>query len=223
MEIQKKTEHDPVADLKIVDAYVRWALLGAEEVIGKRGMGIVLRDAGLEHLIDRYPPDETQVISGLTFGDYASLTAGLLNFFGRAGKGMLRRVGRLSARHGIKQQGALFGIATLVSSKLLPVPIQLRIGLENMQKGFRKLNQAAGQEVHLYVEDRGDRLAYVDQECSQCAGIEADSPICLIRTGTLQEALSWVIGKEFEVEEVACRAMGAPACVWEIGKTPKEL
>jgi predicted hydrocarbon binding protein len=222
VEIRDKPEHDPIADLNIVDAYMRWALLASEEVVGKRGLGVVLRGAGLERFIDSYPPDETKVINGLTFGDYSNLSAGLLAFFGRAGKGMLRRIGRLSAQHGIKQQGALFGLATALSSKLLPVPMQLKIGLTNMQNGFRKLSQEVGQEVHLCLDDRGDCLAYVDEDCSQCAGKEADAPICLIRTGTLAEAMHWLTGKEFEVQEVECRAMGAPACVWEIGKTPRE-
>jgi predicted hydrocarbon binding protein len=37
-----------------------------------------------------------------------------------------------------------------------------------------------------------------------------------------QEAIHWLTGKEFEVQKVECRAMGAPACVWEINKTPKQ-
>jgi predicted hydrocarbon binding protein len=221
VEIRDKPEHDAIADLNIVDAYMRWALLASEEVVGKRGLSVVLRDAGLERFIDNYPPDETRVISGLTFGDYSNLSAGLLAFFGRAGKGMLQRIGRLSAQHGIRQQGAVFGLATALSSKVLPVPMQLRIGLTNMQNGFRKLSQQVGQQVCLSLEDRGDRFAYVDEDCSQCAGKEADAPICLIRTGTLVEALRWLTGKEFDVQEVECRAMGAPACVWEIVKSPK--
>ena len=94
MEIKDRAEHDPVADLHIVDAYMRWALLASEEVVGKQGLGIVLRDAGLERFIDSYPPDETKVISNLTFGDYSNLSTGLLGFFGRAGRGMLRRMQR---------------------------------------------------------------------------------------------------------------------------------
>jgi predicted hydrocarbon binding protein len=222
MEIKNKAAHDAVADLSIVDAYMRWALLASEEVVGKRGLSVVLHEAGLDRFIDNYPPDETKVISGLTFGDYSNLSAELLTFFGRAGKGMLRRIGRLSARHGIKRQGAVFGLATALSSKVLPIPMQLKIGLTSMQNGFVKLSQEVGQEIHLRLEDRGDRFAYVDEDCSQCAGKEADACICLIRTGTIQEALHWLTGREFDVQEVECRAMGAPACIWEIRKEPKE-
>ena len=125
MEIESKTERDPVADMHTVDAYMRWALLAAEEVVGKKGLTVVLRDAGLERFIDNYPPEELTPSGSITFGDYAALNTGLLNFFGRAGKSMLLRTGRLSALHGIEQQGAVFGIAVIVASKVLPIPTQL--------------------------------------------------------------------------------------------------
>jgi predicted hydrocarbon binding protein len=54
-----------------------------------------------------------------------------------------------------------------------------------------------------------------------CAGKLADTPICWLFTGSLEESLRWLTGKEFEIVEVECRAAGAPACVWEVPKTPK--
>ena len=59
-------------------------------------------------------------------------------------------------------------------------------------------------------------------ECPLCAGKAADLSMCWGRNGTLQESALWLTGREFAVEEVECRAMGAPACVWEISKTPKK-
>jgi len=38
MEIKDKTPNDPIASLYLVDAYMRWALLAAEEVVGKQGL-----------------------------------------------------------------------------------------------------------------------------------------------------------------------------------------
>jgi len=217
MEIKNKTEHDPVADMLQVDAYMRWALLAAEEVVGKRGLSVVLRDAGLARFIDNYPPEELKPSGTITFGDYAALNAGLFNFFGRAGKSMVIRIGRLSTRRAIEQQGALFGVAAVVASKILPIPTQLKIGMEKMQDGFRRLL-----DMRLWGEDRGDKLAYVIETCAMCAGKQANEPMCWLQTGVLQESVRWLTGKEFEIEETECRAMGAPACVWEVSKTPKE-
>jgi predicted hydrocarbon binding protein len=38
----------------------------------------------------------------------------------------------------------------------------------------------------------------------------------------IQGLLNWQTGKELEIEEVQCRAEGAPTCIWEISKKPKE-
>src|SRR5574341_161015 len=208
MVIKKKAEHDSVADLYMVDAYMRWALLAAEEVVGQKGLHIVLREAGLERLLNN--------------GDYANLSSGLLNFYGRAGKSMVLRIGRISAKHGIEQQGALFGLGAVIAAKILPLPQQLKIGLDTIQNGFHKLANSVGQELHLHIEDRGDKLAYVAPECAMCAGKAADDRICWLFNGTLQESLHWQTGKDLIIEEVECRALGAPACVWEVSKMAKE-
>lgn len=221
MQINTKAEYDPVADLYMVDAYMRWALLAAEEVVGHQGLTIVLRQAKLEQLINNYPPNELKLSGMLSYGDYANLSSGLLTFYGRAGKSMVLRIGRISAKHGIEQQGALFGLGVVIAAKVLPIPMQLKIGLDTIQNGFKKLAASVGQELHLRVEDRGDRWAYVAPECAMCAGKQADDRICWLFNGTLQESLRWQTGKDLDIQEVECRALGAPACVWEVSKTPK--
>jgi predicted hydrocarbon binding protein len=221
MEIKTKDTYDPVVDLYMVDAYMRWALLAAEEVVGHQGLSIVLRQAGLERLINSYPPNELKLSGLLSYGDYANLSTGLLTFYGRAGKSMVMRIGRISAKHGIEQQGALFGLGAVIAAKVLPIPAQLKIGLDTIQGGFSKLAASVGQELHLHVEDRGDKWAYKAPECAMCAGKASDSAICWLFNGTLQESLRWQTGRDFDIVEVECRALGAPACVWEVSKTPK--
>ena len=221
MEIQNKPERDPIADLYVPDVIMRWALLASEDVVGEKGLVVVLRDAGLERFIDNYPSEKALEPSGdITFGDYAALNVGLLNFFGRAGKSMLLRTGRLSFNKGVQQYGALSNIAAFAATafKVLPVPVQLKMGLENLQATYRKFMD----DMRLSIEDRGDKLAYVAETCPMCAGRQANTPICWLNTGILQEGLRWLTGKEFDAIEVECRATGAPACVWEISKTPKE-
>lgn len=221
MEIRDKTDHDPAADILLVDAYMRWALLAAEEVVGKNGLAVVLRQAGLEQLIGNYPPEQLKVTTGLTLYHYASLNAGLLNFFGRAARSMALRIGRSSARYAIEHQGALFGTAALLASKVLPVPTQMKMGLSAMQAGLRRLSQAVGQERRLELEDRGSHWAYVDHDDAMSAGKRAEEPIGWVQTGAIQEALRWQINKDVEVEQVACRSTGAPASIWLVSKTPK--
>jgi predicted hydrocarbon binding protein len=222
MEIKNKVQHDPVADLPVVEAYMSWALKATEEVVGKQGLGIILRENGLERFVDHYPSDNLVLNNHITYGDYSNLCTGVMKFYGRAGKSVVIRIGRISSKFAIEKQGAVFNVAAVTASKFLPLSSQIKTLFENMQGGFRKIYKDGGSEILVRTEDRGHKWAYIAETCPFCAGKESDSHICWVWIGTLQESLMWFTGKEFEVEEVECRAMGAPACVWEVSKTAKE-
>ena len=222
MEIKEKTPADPVASLYLVDAYMRWALLAAEEVVGKQGLHVLLREHKLERFIDNYPPELLKVSGSITLGDYAELCTGLLTFFGRAGKSMVIRSGRLTSKYAIEKQSGVYNVAAKAAAKLLPSGMQVKLVLDSMANGYNKLYAENGQELHFSVEDRGGKWAFISVECPHCAGKTAEQPMCWGRTGTLKEGALWLTGKDFDVEEVECRAIGAPACVWEVSKTPKE-
>jgi len=222
MEIKDKTPNDPIAKLYLVDAYMRWALLAAEEVVGKQGLRVLLRERGLERFIDNYPPELLKISGSITLGDYAQLCAGLLTFFGRAGKSMVIRCGRLTSKYAIEKQSGVYNVAAKTAAKLMPSGMQVKLVLDSMANGYNKLYADSGQELHFRVEDRADKWAFISVECPLCAGKAADLPMCWGRIGTLKEGLFWLTGKDFDVEEVECRAVGASACVWEVSKTPKE-
>ena len=222
MEIKDKVPSDPVGGLYLVDAYMRWALLAAEEVVGKQGLTVLLRERGLERFIDNYPPELLKISGNITLGDYAELSAGLLTFFGRAGKSMVIRCGRLTSKYAIEKQSGVYNVAAKTAAKLMPSGLQVKLVLDSMANGYNKLYAESGQELNYRVEDRGDKWAFISVECPNCAGKSADMAMCWGRIGALKEGLSWLTGKDFDVEEVECRALGASACVWEVSKTPKE-
>jgi len=222
MEIKTKSPTDPVASLHLVDAYMRWALLAAEEVVGKQGLHVLLRDRRLDRFIDNYPPELLKISGTITLGDYAELCTGLLTFFGRAGKSVVIRSGRLTTKYAIEKQSAVYNVAARAAAKLLPSGMQVKMVLDSMANGYNKLYAENGEELHFRVEDRGNRWGFVSVECPHCAGKSADQAMCWGRIGALKEGVSWLTGKEFDVEEVECRALGAPACVWEISMMPKE-
>ncbi|MBI5950025.1 MAG: 4-vinyl reductase [Chloroflexi bacterium] len=222
MEIKNKPTPDPLASNHMVDAYMRWALQAAEEVLGKQGLTIVLRDNGLEKYVDNYPPEELKISGNVTNSDYANLCTGLLQFYGRAGKSVDYRIGRISSKYAIEKQAAVFNVAARMAVRLLPFQNQISTGLDNLIGGFQKLWSDFGEEAIILKEDRGDSFAYIQQTCPTCAGKQADEPICHQTTGMLLESIEWLTGKKVLVKEVECRAMGDPACVWEISKTPDE-
>jgi hypothetical protein len=127
MEIKNKTQPDPVADLHMADAYMRWQLMAAEEVVGKPGLATVLRENGLEKFIDNYPPEQFNFNTKVTAAEYAAVSAALMTFYGRAGRGMTLRIGRLGCKMAIEKQGALFNVAGSLALKMLPAAAQIKI------------------------------------------------------------------------------------------------
>jgi len=218
MDIRLKPD-DPMLELPMTDAYLRWALQAVEEVAGDKGMRVILRQAGLEHLIGNYPPNQ-MVFTGHTFKEYADLNRAILEFYGRAGASFVRRIGRLSARRSIEEQDRLFGLGRL-ALKLMSTNVQLKMGLISMAHGFKTLYKEAGIEVEHQVEEHEDHFLYSIVHCPCCAGMEADRPICGMWLGALYEGGLYITGgKVFEYREIACRALGDPACVFWISKTP---
>jgi predicted hydrocarbon binding protein len=222
VQITDNPTHDPIVDLKVVDAYMRWALEAAEEVVGKDGLAVVLRDAKMERFINNYPSDTLEVSGAISYGDYASLNAGILAFFGRPGKSMVMRIGRIAARKAIQHQSGTFNLATVLAAKLLPSAIQVKMGLSAMMSGLRTMNEKVGQEFNGTIEDRGDKFAFIVETCAVCAGKHSESHICWLYEATIEEACRQVFGKFFDVVEVECRAKGAKACVFEVPKHPSE-
>ncbi|MBL8163935.1 MAG: 4-vinyl reductase [Anaerolineae bacterium] len=222
VQVSSKAAHDPVADMKLVDAYMRWALEAAEEVIGKDGLAVVLRNAGLERFIDNYPPNVLETSGSITYGDYTALCVGILDFFGRPGKSMVMRIGRISARKGIEHQSGVFNLATVLAAKLLPASVQVKMGLSAMMSGFKVINEKAGQEFKGTIDDKGDKYHFVVETCPLCAGKQSESAIGWLMEANIEEACQQVFGKFFDVVEVECKAKGAPAGVWEVPKHPSE-
>jgi predicted hydrocarbon binding protein len=222
MQITDKTDRDAVAEGVLVDAYLRWALEAAEEVVGKDGLAVVLRQAGLERFIENYPSDSLEATGTVHLKDYAALNAGLLSFYGRPGKGMVMRVGRISARKGIQHQSGVFNLATVLAAKLLPASVQIKMGLSAMMAGFRTIYEKSGQPFKGDIVDKGDVYHFIMETCPICAGKHADGHICWLFEASIEESARQVFGKFFDVVEIECRAKGAPACIFAVPKQPSE-
>jgi predicted hydrocarbon binding protein len=181
---------------------------------------VILREAGLEELKKNLPPDNDD-FDGLTAKQYSDLNAAVLSFFGRAARSMTMRVGRVSSRQAIEKQAELFNVVAMMALKVMPLSMQLKLGGSQMVDGFRKMWADHGQTFVGRFEEADDAWVYTIETCSMCAGKEADEPMCWLFTGTIQESIKWLTGKDFEIVETECRAMGAPACVWHMSKKPK--
>jgi hypothetical protein len=198
-------------DTPLVNAILRQGIAAVQEVMGDNGLRVVLREAGLERYIGALPPNDLK--PGARAREYALLNEAVERFYGRGGKGMLRRIGRASFRWAVREQAALLGVAG-VALKVMPQRTRMKFILGSLAKALKDTNP---EHVYLTVIEKDGRLILSDYCCSMCHTRHAEQPICNIWIGTLQEALKWATDKEFEVTETLCRAKGDPCCQFVVG------
>jgi predicted hydrocarbon binding protein len=197
-------------DSVIVNGIVRQALVSAEEVMGANGLNAVLRASGLERFVGNLPPNDMQ--PSIKTSDYARLNQAIEEFYGRAAKGMLRRIGKASFQYGVREQAALLGIAG-VALKLLPERQRIKFILNGMANALKKSNP----EVDAWVDENGDTIAYVERTCAICWGRHSEQPVCHLYVGSVGEAVLWATGVEHDVTETHCIAKGDEYCRFEVG------
>lgn len=197
-------------DLMIVNALVRQALTSAQEVMGENGLNAVLRTSGLDRFVGDFPPNNLE--PSIQASQYGRLNAAIEEFYGRGGRGMLRRIGKASFQYAVREQAALLGIAG-VALKLLPERQRIKFILNSMASALKKSNP----QVEAWMDDSGERIAYLESTCAVCQGRTSDHPICHLYAGSIAEAVQWATGKEFEIIETHCLAKGDPHCRFEIG------
>src|SRR5574342_1046213 len=133
-------------DAVIINSLVRQALTSAQEVMGDNGLNAVLRTTGLERFIGNFPPNNLE--PSIPASQYAKLNRAIEEFYGRGGKGMLRRIGKASFQYGVREQAALLGIAG-AALKLLPEKQRIKFILNGMVNALKKSNP----NVNAWVED----------------------------------------------------------------------
>jgi predicted hydrocarbon binding protein len=198
-------------DSVIVNTIVRQALAASKEVIGANGLNAVLRLSNLESFVNNLPPDNLE--PGIQAIEYARLNQAIEEFYGRGGRGMLKRIGKASFQYAINEQPALLGVAG-AALKLLPQKQRIKFILNSMASALKKSNP----QVDAWVEDENDTIAYIESTCAICHSRENDKPICYLYPGSLGEAVKWATGNDYAIVETYCLAKGDPHCRFEIGE-----
>jgi hypothetical protein len=197
-------------DAMIINSLVRQALTSAQEVMGDNGLNAVLRTSGLERFIGNLPPNDLE--PSIHASQYAQLNQAIEDFYGRAGKGMLRRIGKASFQYAVKEQAALLGVAG-VALKLLPERQRIKFILNGMVDALKKSNP----QVNAWVDESSDQLAYIESTCAICHSRHSEMPICYLYVGSISEAVKWATGKDHDVTETHCLAKGDSYCRFAVG------
>jgi predicted hydrocarbon binding protein len=204
----------PKSGLYYPNKIARIALIAIEDVMGKNGLNAILNLAGLNHLIDNYPPDNLE--RQFDFADFAGMNAALEEMYGpRGGRGLALRAGRATFSEGLRNFGALAGAGDL-AFKVLPLTAKLHIGIPAMAKIFSTTSDQLST-----VEEKDDHFLYTIHKCPVCWGRTLDRPACFMAVGLLQEGLKWVSGgREFKVVQATSKGSGDANCLFQIIKEP---
>lgn len=204
----------PLSGLYYPNKIARIYLDVLEDIMGKNGLNSVLHKAGLEQLIDNYPPHDLK--KQFDFAEFSSLSQALDDTYGpRGGRVFALRGGKASVKAGLESFGAAVGISGL-AMKVLPLSAKVKVGLAGMAKIFTTFSDQTSR-----VEEQADRFVYVIERCPVCWGRKSDVPICYGAVGLLQGGLQWVSGnRDFRVVQTACKAMGHDDCRFDVYKEP---
>jgi predicted hydrocarbon binding protein len=195
---------------------VKIYLEAIEDVMGVNGLKALLNMAGMQQLIDNFPPGN--LAKEFDFSDFANLNEAMEMMYGpRGGRALALRAGRKAFDQGLKNFGAMVGVADR-AFRLLPLRYRMKVGLGAMAKAFSTTSDQI-----CYVEEQDDHFLYVIERCPVCWERHADSPICHAALGIIQEGVNWGTGgMRFKIAEVSCIAKGDLSCSFTIGKTPLE-
>jgi predicted hydrocarbon binding protein len=199
-------------DAVILNALVRQALVAAQEVMGENGLNAVLRASGLERFVGNFPPNDLN--PSIQASQYARFNAAIEEFYGRGGRGMLKRIGKASFEYGLREQSSLLGAAAGAALKLLPERQRIKIILNQVASALKKTNP----QVEAWVDDSGERVAYLESTCAICNSRTSETPVCHLYVGSIGEAVRWATGREHEIIETQCLAKGDPHCRFEVGE-----
>jgi hypothetical protein len=192
-----------------------------DEMMGRRSLIMLLRQAGLAEYIDHVPPMDDS--PSVTVEQYSGLLANIYDIFGARGAcPIFLRGGRIGAAEIRRQRPAQFAVAG-TALKLLPAARRMKLVLDRLAE--------QGEELYgtpHYLEEEENAFFIDMPDCPYCAVIAqrraegnrpVTRPVCHIPVAAVAEMIEWAMGQKHLVEEVACIAVGDPECRFRISKT----
>jgi len=192
----------------------RFFLAALQDTLVQDGYNDLLEWADLAHYAESMPVDNWT--RAFDFETIAKLNQGLSELFGpRGARSLALRTGRGFFRSGLEEIGALAGVIDLARGSL-PLQTKLKNGLTAVARMF---SQTSDQTTWLVAQEL--QFFYHVDPCPVCWQRTAESPICFITVGFLQEALCMLSdGQDHRVQQTTCKAMGEDSCIFRIDREP---
>lgn len=195
--------------------FARIYLESIREIVGDNGLLTILNYANLSSLREKLPLDDFE--KAFDFSHFSMVNKALEEIYGiRGGRGLALRVGRTTFDDVLKDYGTLAGVGDM-AFRLLPMQQKIKFGLNAMARIFSEKSDQISS-----LEEADEYFLYQIQRCPVCWGRSGEEQaVCYYMVGLLKEGLHWVSGgREFNITETKCVALGDEVCEFEILKTP---
>lgn len=140
---------------------------------------------------------------------YADIQKALRAYYGRGARGILQRVGT-QLWHRLLADAPLTVKPQIAVTRGLATKENPKPALDLAAKLFS--TRSGDFTVHTLDRD----LLLVDHPSHAASGQHDDEPICWVTLGLVREALYWAASREYDVTEIACRALGAKQCEFKV-------
>lgn len=209
-----------VEDKRIPSLLLNILFTQVEEMMGRRSLIMLLRQAGLADYVDRLPPmDDTPSI---TLDQYSQLLADIYEIFGAQGaRPIFLRGGRLGSAELRRQRPAQFAVSG-IALRLLSTNRRIQFVLDRL---VEQGTDMYGASYHLEEQENAFFLQMT--QCPYCVEITrrraaenkpVTKPVCHIPAAVIAEMIEWATGNRHLVQEIACIATGDPACRFRVSK-----
>lgn len=189
-------------------------LQAMEQILGRGEVGKILDLAGLDELVDSYPPNDLG--RSIDFSGFSALNQALEVMFGdRSGRGLAQRSAWAAFNQALRSFDASAEF-TDPSFRYLPLSTRIGVGLRSVASMLSR-----NSDQLCMVEESEDAYTFTVTQCPYCWGRTSDRPICNAVAGILEASLRWFSrGQNYPVHETHCVAVGDEACQFHITKSP---
>lgn len=182
-----------------------------EEYMGEKGLRMLLTQAKMTEFLENPPPDvDTPVLETERLKNAIGV---VINLFGeKAARPLLLRWGKLSFEYAIDKKPALFGLAGFVT-KFMGDEEKIRFILKKSLKEAENFYGAPH-----FLTETPDSFNVEIKNCFYCGNVKSDQCVCWVTIGFWKSMLKWATGKDYDVHETECMAMGAESCKYVLPK-----
>ena len=200
-----------MSDNRIPGSLLNIIFKSVEDQLGERGLKMLLTQTKLTCYIQNPPPDDDTPT--LDMDRFKSAMGAVIELFGeKAARPLLTRWGKLTFDYALESNPTLFGLAGF-ATKFMSEEGKARFILKRVLKESENLYGVP----HVLTETP-DAFNIEIQNCFYCGNHKSNQCICWPPVGFWKSMMRWTTGKDYDVHETECIAMGAESCKYVIPK-----